>query len=104
MKHFTIPLILTILLSGCAREEPVSQTISENAINATTALEQSLTAECKTDSIKTQLAVIKTEIRAVNKACQTEKEHITREKNSWKLGFWGLIIIIGVYIIRKILK
>lgn len=104
MKNLTIPMILMLTLSGCAREEPVSQTISENAINATTALEQSLTVECKTDSIKTQLTVIKTEIMAVNKACQTEKEQITREKNSWKLGFWGLIIIMGAYIIRKILK
>ena len=104
MKHFTIPLIFTILLSGCTREAPVSETIADNAINATTALEQTLAPECKTDGIKTQLAVIKTEIRATKNACQAEKEQITREMLKWKWLFWGLVTAIGVFVVRKVLK
>ncbi len=97
-------IALGLILSGCASEKPASETIADNAINATTGLEQTLKEECKTSAIKTQLMVIKTEIRNITKSCNTEKNQITQEKNSWKLGFWGLIIIIGVYIIRKIFK
>jgi PBP1b-binding outer membrane lipoprotein LpoB len=97
-------IVLGLILSGCASEKPTSETIADNAINATTGLEQTLTEECKTDAIKTQLAVIKSEIRNITKSCNIEKDQITREKNSWQLGFWGLIIIIGAYIVRKVLK
>lgn len=103
MKTITL-ISVSLLLFGCAKTSPLSETISENAINATTALEKTLSTECKTDAIKTQLTVIKSEIRNITKSCNIEKDQITREKNSWKLGFWGLIIIIGAYIVRKILK
>jgi hypothetical protein len=104
MKHFTIPLIFTILLSGCARETPVSNTIADNAITATTALEQSLPAECKTESITTQITVVKTQIRAIKNACETEKNVIEQEKTRWKWSFYGVLILIGLYIARKIFK
>lgn len=95
---------LGLILSGCASEKPVSETITENAINQATAIEQSLPSECKSAAIITQLSVLKSEIKNISVACETEKDQITQEKNSWKLGFWGLIIVIGVYIVRKILK
>ena len=97
-------LLCGILLSGCVREQPLSETISESAINATTALEQSLPVECKTDAIIMQTAVIKTQIRAIEKACASEKAQITREKMKWFWSFWGLVAVIGLYIVRKILK
>ena len=102
MKYFI--LALAIMLGGCARQEPVSETIANNAINATTALEQQLPAECKTEAMTTQITVIKTEIRAVKSACQTEKDQITQEKLKWKMSFWALVAVIGVYIARKVLK
>lgn len=99
-----IVFLILISLCGCAKTDTVSETIANNAINATTALEQSLPAECKTESINTQFTVIKTEIRAIKSACEQEKEIITQEKLKWKYSFIGLVIIIGVYIARKILK
>lgn len=102
--RFTILLILTVLLSGCARETPVSETLTENAINATTALEQTLPSECKSDAIVTQITVIKTEIRAIKSACQTEKDEITRDKLKWKLAFWALVGVVAAYILRKVMK
>lgn len=95
---------LGLILSACAKELPISETVAENAINATTALEQSLSADCKTDAIITQITVVKTQIRAISSACQTEKEIITSEKLRWKWSFWGVIVLIGLYIARKILK
>lgn len=97
-------LYMAIILCGCAKTESASQTIANNAITATTALEQQLPAECKTDGIKTQMAVIKTEIRNVTKTCEMEKNNITRDKLKWKLSFWALIGVIGAYIAKKVLQ
>ena len=97
-------LLLAVLLSGCTKDAPVSSIISENAINAATALEKTLPAECKTEGVTTQITVIKTEIRAVAKACDAEKESITREKMRWFWAFWSLVVVIGVYIVRKVVK
>lgn len=102
--RFAILLIFTILLNGCARETPVSDTIADNAVNATTALQQALPDECKTAAINTQFDVIRTEIRAVKTACQTEKDVITSEKLKWQWAFWALAAMVSVYFARKILK
>ena len=94
--------LLGILLAGCIRTEPVSETIADNAINATNALEQSLPAECKTAAINTQITVIKTQIKAITNACETEKNEITRDKLKWKYSFWVLIGIVLAYILKKV--
>jgi len=99
-----IVLFFLIALTGCSRNEPVSNTIADNAINATTALEQGLKAECKTAAITTQITVIKTQIKAVANACQTEKDQITQEKIRWKWSFWILMAVIGAYITKRVFK
>lgn len=96
--------LVMLALVGCAKEPAVSETLTENAVNATTALEQSLPAECKTESILTQITVVKTEIKAISKTCKVEKDKITQDKLKWQWSFWGLLGIVGVYLIRKILK
>ena len=96
--------LLALLLVGCAKNEPVSETIADNAVTATTALEKTLTEECKTEAIKTQLMVIKTQIRAITNACETEKDAITQDKLKWKLLFWVLTGVITAYILKKITK
>lgn len=97
-----IPFV--ILLAGCAKQEPLSETIAETAINTVTAIEQSLPAECKTDAVTTQFIVAKTEIRNVKNACDNEKKDILRDKRKWQVGFWGLLIVIAAYVARKLLK
>lgn len=99
-----VAVLLLLLLIGCARNEPVSSTISDNAITATNGLEQSLPKECKSESVITQLTVIKTEIRAARNACEVEKEVITQEKLRWMWSFWALAIVVGAYMIKKVLK
>ena len=104
MRVLTILITFGFLLTGCAKQEPVSNTIADNAITAATALEQSLPAECKTEAITTQITVVKTQIRAIKNACETEKSAIEQEKTRWKWSFWGMLILIGAYIARKLLK
>lgn len=111
MKRYTTQIIiaaifflLALLLAGCAKNEPVSETIADGAVTATTALEKTLPEECKTDAIKTQLTVIKTQIKAITKACETEKNDITRDKLKWKYSFWVLIGIILAYVFKRMTK
>ena len=99
------PLFLSlIVLSACAKDVAPSETISDNAINATTALEQALPEQCKGESVITQIGVIKTQIRAITQSCELEKEIINKDKIKWKWAFWGLLSIICVFVIKKILK
>ena len=97
-----IPFV--VLLAGCAKQEPLSETIAETAINTVTAIEQSLPVECKTDAVATQFIIAKTEIRNVKNACENEKKDILRDKRKWQVGFWALVLVIGAYITRKIMK
>ncbi len=101
---FLILALLLLSLCGCSKTEPISHTIADNAVAATTALEQQLPKDCITDAIATQITVIKTEIRAVKSACDTEKNQITNEKLRWKLSFWTLVGIVAAYILHKLLK
>ena len=101
MKWFGLFLSLFIL-SSCTKHT-VSHNVAQNTINQITALEQSIDEKCTTDSIKTQINVIKSQIKAINGACDTEKAEITAEKNKYKIAFWSLVVII-VFVSRKIIK
>lgn len=99
-----ILLLFVIILCGCTRQEPISNTLADNAISAATVLEKQLPKECITEAVATQITVIKTEIRAVKSACQAEKDDITRDKLKWKLSFWALVGVVLAYILHKVLK
>lgn len=104
MKCFgCLLLLLSLVLCSCTTHT-VSHNIADNTINQITALEQSINEKCATDSIKTQINVIKSQIKAINGACDTEKAEITAEKNKYKIAFWSLVVIIGLFISRKIIK
>ena len=111
MKRIITDCILVIVfffvmlaLVGCAKTQPVSETIADNAVNATTGLEQSLPIECKTDAIMTQITVIKTQIRAITNACETEKGVIEQEKRRYQWAFYGVLVVIGLFFAKKVLK
>lgn len=81
-----------------------SNTIAESAINTATAIEKSLPKECATEGIKAQITAIKTQITAITQACDSEKAEIRSDKIKWKTAFFGLLIAIAVYVIRKVAK
>lgn len=104
MKCFgCLLLLLSLILCSCTTHT-VSHNIADNTINQITALEQSINEKCATDSIKTQINMIKSQIKAINGACDTEKAEITAEKNKYKIAFWSLVVIIGLFVSRKIIK
>lgn len=97
-------LFLSLFILSSCTTHTVSHNIADNTINQITALEQSINEKCATDAIKTQINVIKSQIKAINGACDTEKAEITAEKNKYKIAFWSLVVIIGLFVSRKIIK
>lgn len=102
--YWVIIILMLVLLFGCAKQPVPSESITNGAISTANAIEQSLSEGCKTEGIKMQLFALKSQINSINEACKVEKGVIEEEKVRWKLGFWGLLVAIGLYIIRKILK
>lgn len=96
--------LLVFSLVACSSTPQVSETIADNAVNTVVAVEKSLSAECKTEAVTTQLTVVKSEIRSITSACQAEKDVITQEKLRWKWSFWALVLVIAAYVARKITK
>lgn len=97
-------IVLLLLLTGCASNHSVSESIAENTIQEVNSLEQNLSAECKTDAVMTQLTIIKSQIRTSVQSCEMEKDVITQEKLKWKWAFFGLLSVIVVLLIKKVLK
>jgi CRISPR/Cas system CSM-associated protein Csm2 small subunit len=102
MKWFGLCLAL-FTLSSCATHT-ASHEIANNTINQITALEQSIDEKCTTDAIKTQINVIKSQIKAINDACDTEKAEIKADKIKWQTAFWALFLVVGVFSLKKIIK
>ena len=99
MKYIAILL----LLCGCA-QTPASETVANGAINTAVAIEKSLTADCATDAIKTQIESVKTQINAIVQTCKTEKAEIVAEKIRWKWAFLGLLMAVLAFVAKKIIK
>lgn len=104
MKRFTILLILTVLLSGCAKEKPVYHEVVQNGIDVINAIEQGLPAECKTGSNEILFNVARKQMKNCESACDLAVAKVETEKLKWKWSVFGLLLVIGVYIARKVLK
>lgn len=102
MRCFGLFLSLFIL-SSCTKHT-VSHNVAQNTINQITALEQSIDEKCTTNAIKTQINVIKSQIKAINDACDTEKAEIKADKIKWQTAFWALFLVVGVFSLKKIMK
>ena len=98
---FTILLILTVLTS-CAKQPVASETIADSAISAATAIEQALPKECATQAIKTQITALKTQIKAITAASESEKQVIEQEKIRWKWAFLSLVMAVALFIAKKV--
>ena len=96
-------ILLSLILCGCAKTSTVSENLTINAINSATVLEQSLPKECATSAIKTQIDNLKSQITQISQACDLEKNEIQHEKIKWKTAFFGLLLVIAVFITRKLL-
>lgn len=90
--------LLALMLFGCSKPAPITHTIADGAketINTIVATKP----ECKDVGV-----ICNQQIDAVTASCDLETEKIEGEKARWKWSFWGVIVLIGLYIARKVLK
>jgi hypothetical protein len=100
-----IILIMTILLiTGCAKQQPASETIANSAQESLNAVTATLPKDCKSDAVTAQINAAKTAINATVTACNNEKDIINSDKRKYQLLFFGLLILILANTARKVLK
>lgn len=95
--------LLCFILCSCGGQSTTSE-IVDSTTNSVIALEKSLPKECATKSINAQITAIKTQINTIGSVCEVEKAEIRQEKIKWQTAFWGLLIAIAAYILKKVLK
>lgn len=97
-------LITTILLAGCTINTPSTETIANSAQESLNAISATLTPECNTKAVQSQINAVSAGIKATVSACEAEKAAITQEKIRWKWAFIALAIIIAAYFAQKVIK
>ena len=100
--RFSILLILAVLISGCAKT--ATQTITESAIQQVNNIEQTITPECRTIAITSQINTLRDTIKTQLSACELEKQKITADKIRWEITAVLLMIIIAVYMSGRFMK
>ena len=100
MKHFTILLVLAVLQSGCTRKEPVEQEFND-VQQSVQILEQTLTAECKTEETMTAINKLQAEITEARATCQTK---ILDYRTKYERVISVVFFIILVFLVKILLK
>lgn len=102
-KLFYIFCIMQIFLSGCAKKEP-STAISEATQKEIVVIQEDIkksTCENKDSFIK-RLDAIKTEVKNISLACNTEKEVLKEQVSKLKIIMVFLIVLVFLSIMTII--
>ena len=101
MKHFTILLISTLLLSSCARKEPVEQAFND-VQQSVQHLEQTLPAECKTEDTMTAISKLQAEITEAKATCQTKiLDYRTNYERVISIGIFIILAFLVKFLLKK---
>lgn len=101
MMRFTILLILTVLISGCAKT--ATQTITETAQQQLNAIEQSITPECRTIATTTQINALRSTINSQLSACELAQSKLKSDITKWQviaIALFGALLLLGYIKIR----
>ena len=96
MKHFTILLILTVLISGCAKQSP-TENLVDVANQTIDTMYNTVPVECRTDTLTNLRDTSKKQVRAIDDACTLQKNELRakiRERN-WVIASLVLLILLS---------
>ena len=95
-------LCFSLLCSSCGGASKTTP-LTEGAQTTLTALETSLPAQCKTDSVKASLRSLQAQIDGIDSHCgmqlQVEKQKVTNRN----LLILGLLLIIGFLLKKRLI-
>lgn len=96
MKRFTILLVLAVLLSGC-KTESVTTGVANSAKESINTIVVTK-PECKDVG-----NVCNSQIDSIVASCDLEISNINKDLIKWKWSFFGLLMVMCAYIIKRIL-
>ena len=100
MKHFTILLIFTVLLSGCWHKSPVEHSFGE-VQQAVAAVKESLPTECKTENVMAKIEEVETKRQVAQSVCE---EKIKSIEIKYERALFALVFIISIFFLRFFIK
>ena len=100
MKHFTILLILTVLLSGCWHKTSVEQSFEE-VQQAVIAVKDALPAECQTEIVMAKINDIESKRQIAQSVCE---EKIKSVEIKYERSLFALIFVLSVVLFRFFIK
>ena len=104
LTFWVLIVCLVLLLFGCAKNVPASESIANSAQESLNALEQTIKPECKTNAVESQINAVKMSIKSIVTACDSEKDIIDQQRIRWMWSFIALAVIVLVHVLRKVLK
>lgn len=104
LTFWVLIICLVLLLFGCAKNTPASESIANSATESLNALEHTIKPECKTNAVESQINAVKTSIKAIVVACDSEKDIIDQQRIRWMWSFIALFVIVLVHVLRKVIK
>lgn len=97
--RFTILLIFTLLLSGCAK---TPQEIATDAVlGQVGAVEQAIKKECPTVKIDEQINALRATVQSQLATCESQISVERSEKRTWQVIAGGLVLVIVAYFLGK---
>lgn len=97
MKRLIIPLILVILMSGCAKNNTPTNVVGNSAKESVSAI-VAVKPECKDVG-----DVCNSQIDSILATCNLELDDLNKDVVRWKWAFWGLLMTLAVYVAKRIL-
>lgn len=94
-------LLILLLLTAC-KSIPPSEAIANSAVESVVAIENSLSKECKTKGINTQLVSIKSQISTISKACDVEKDVLNKKITIRNIIIGILFALIILLLVKKV--
>lgn len=97
MKRFTILLIFTILLSGCAKPSP-TENLVDGANQTVDTMYDAVPKECRTDTLKNLRDTSKKQIKAIDDACTLQKDALRSKIHEKNVIIFSMSLLILLYV------
>lgn len=100
----TILIIAVLSLFGCSKSTELTDSLTDIAHQNIADIRDSLPKECKTSSINNKLDQADKIVDSVAESCEVRINTEKQEKIRWKYSFLGLLLVICLYIAKRVIK
>jgi len=97
-----ILLVLFILLCGCAKT--ATETATDTALQQVDAVEQQIKKQCPEAKIDKSIDALKSSINSQLATCELQQAKVESDKVKWQVAFWSLFFVVGVFVLKRVVK